>query len=41
MHKWTSIKIVGMVTAMVLIVFGGVGNVLRTLKFAWNRIVSE
>jgi len=41
MHKWTSIKIVGLVTAMVLIAFGGVGNAWRTLKFAWNKIISE
>lgn len=39
MKKWTLVRIMGMVAAMALIAFGSIGNVLRTIKFALEKVI--
>lgn len=41
MKKWSWLKIVGVVGAVVLITFGSMGNMLRTVKVAFARINSR
>jgi hypothetical protein len=37
MNKWNFFKVVGFVVAVALIVFGGVDNFLRTIRFGMER----
>ena len=37
MQRWSIVRVVGLLTALVLIIFGGVDNVWRTMKFASER----
>jgi hypothetical protein len=37
MKKWSYIRIVGLLAAVVLIVFGGIDNTWRTVKFGLER----
>jgi hypothetical protein len=38
MKKWNLLKAIGFIGAMFLIVFGTLGNLIRTVKLAWQRI---
>jgi hypothetical protein len=38
MNKWNTFKVMGLAGAVVLIVFGSVGNLARTIKFGFVRI---
>jgi len=35
------LKIMGMLAAAVLIIFGSIDNIWRTTKLAWNKVVKE
>jgi len=37
MNKWNFFKVAGFTTAVVLIVFGGMDNLLRTVRFALEK----
>ena len=39
MKKWSPLRIFGLLAAVALIVFGGVDNAWRTVKFALERFV--
>jgi hypothetical protein len=38
MKKWSFVKILGMIGAVILISFGSMGNFLRTIRLGWDRI---
>jgi hypothetical protein len=39
MKKWTTIRVIGIVVALGLIAFGSAENLLRTVRFAIERVV--
>jgi len=39
MKKWTLVRVLGVVVAMGLIAFGSIGNILRTIKFALEKVI--
>jgi hypothetical protein len=41
MQKWTLIRVVGLAAATVLIIFGSVSNIFRTVKFALERMTEK
>lgn len=41
MKKWNFIRGVGLIVAMLLIAFGGLENLGRSMKLLWNRIMGE
>ena len=41
MKKWTMVRVMGVVMAMGLIAFGSIGNVLRTIKFALEKVIKS
>jgi hypothetical protein len=40
-NKYNFLKFLGIVGAMVLIIFGSLQNIWRTMKLAWSRVVKE
>jgi len=39
--KYSVLKVLGIVGAAVLIIFGSFQNIWRTIKLAWNKVVKE
>lgn len=38
MKKWNPFRIIGVVGALILIVFGSIGNFVRTMKFGLAKL---
>lgn len=39
--KYNFFKVLGIVGAAILIIFGSLDNIWRTVKLAWNKITKE
>jgi hypothetical protein len=39
--KYSLIKILGILGAAVLILFGSIDNIWRTMKLAWNKVIKD
>jgi hypothetical protein len=39
--KYSFIKVMGILGAAVLILFGSIDNIWRTAKLAWNKVIKE
>jgi hypothetical protein len=39
--KYGFLKILGILGATILIIFGSMDNIWRTMKLAWNKLVKE
>lgn len=40
-NKFNFLKVLGIMGATVLIIFGSLNNIWRTMKLAWGKIVKE